>query len=297
MRAKVTPMKIFLGQIDPMLTPEELRTYLNNYGTLTDLKIISQKNYGFAFFTDPFDPERLLESKEHVIGGRSFLVEKGREPSERRDDRGSYDSYHRSDYMDRGYGRDMDRNYGRDMDYGYGRDMGRGYGRDARPDYDSRSSYGPRRCEYCDRCPIHGRGPREEPIRMVIESLPSGVTNKDIGTFVRARNFDPSYVKVRGDYAFVDFRTESERDDAIKTLNGHPLQIRDYDGNVVQELTANIRPFVNSEQMRRDNPMKRRRMETSFVSNPTRPEDNGNAADIYKDSDEKAAVNVNDAKQ
>lgn len=272
---KHTPMKIFLGKIDALLTEEELKPYLAQYGELDELRLLKEKGYGFAYMPESSGVDRLLNAHEHCIGGKSFIVERGRTQNDRRND-GRFD--------DR-YGNGPRRGYGYETDSQYGRS-----------EYQSRQGYGRRGCDYCDACPIHGRpnrNDRNDQFKLVIEQIGEEVHESDVEKFIRDYGLSPSFVRVKDRCAFVEFNSVSEKDEALKKLDGMSLQLKREDGSVEREYVVATRSFVNFESRRREYGFKRRRTDRDGYDGERRSENR--PEDVYRDSDDGTARRADDA--
>lgn len=267
-------MKFFIGRIDPSLTKKDFKDYFDNYGTVTEIKMFERDRYGFVTFDEPFNSDQLLASKEHSIGDKAFIVEKSKEQNRNVPRADGYDRYERDSYD---YSRDCPRDGSRDGSRdGYGRDrfrrdaydgdrFGRDYGRDYERDRYAREPPR-RRCDYCDRCPVHGvqQPPREKGhsnghLKIVCEKLGSDVQTRNLESFAVENGFTPTFAKMIGDCGFLEFQNISEKDAALKKLDGACLMLRSDNGEVTRSYTVETRSYVPQDQFNKDRTFKKRR--------------------------------------
>lgn len=64
------PGKIFLGGFPADTTKEVLFAYCAQWGDLSDVHIMTGKNYGFVTFQNPADAQAFLDIRDHTINGR-----------------------------------------------------------------------------------------------------------------------------------------------------------------------------------------------------------------------------------
>lgn len=303
-------MKFFVGRIDPSLTKRDLENYFNQFGYVIDVRLFEREKYGFVTFETPFNPEKLLANKEHSMDGKTFIVEKSKEQNrgdgydrrdnidryERRDNHDRFDDrYERRDNIDRYERRD---NYDRfdDRDGYDRRDNFDRFSRTRRDGYDSQRdiSYGRRRCDYCDRCPIHGvQQPRESHpnghLKIVVENIDSDVKREDLENFAIANGFRPTFTKTSFGCGFLEFKDVAEKDEALKKLDGAELQVKNSDGQVVKTYAVKTRSYVLQEQFHKDRIFKRRRYDAMDHNNDGgyKMEEDLRAKEMYKESEDK----------
>lgn len=235
-------MKFLIGRIDPSLTRGNFKDYFDRYGTVLEIKVFETDRYGFVTFEEPFNPDRLLSSKEHSIGNRVFIVERSKEQSRYGGRSDGYDRYERDDYEREDYGRDRFRRDG----YGYERDR---FSRDGPRD-------GPlswKRCDHCDGCPVHGApSVRDGHLKIVCEKMGADVQAKDLENFATENGFNPTFAKALGDCGFLKFQTVTERDAALKKLDGASLTLKDEEGQVTKSYQVETRSYVSPDQFHRE---------------------------------------------
>lgn len=285
-------MKIFVGRIDPSLTKRDLEEYFDRYGRVQELKLFEREKYGFVTFEEPFNPDRLLRYKDHTIGSASFIVEMSREQRRHPADREGLDGYStRDSYASRdGYGPrdgyDSRDSYSRRDEYDSDR-YGSRSGYDRRDDM--RQSHGRSRCEHCDRCPTHGvPGMREGlpngHLKIVIENIGPEVVNGDLEKFAIAHGFTPTFVKARGDSAFIEFASVAEKDEGLKKLDGKPITVQ-RDGQE-KSYAVKTRSYITPSQFHRERVMKKRKIEETDAP-PRSNEVDPRVNQLFEDSTDK----------
>ncbi|XP_019472039.1 deleted in azoospermia-like isoform X2 [Meleagris gallopavo] len=75
---KIMPNTVFVGGIDIRMNEAEIRSYFEQYGTVKEVKIITDrtgvsKGYGFVSFLDNVDVQKIVESQISVHGKRLKL--------------------------------------------------------------------------------------------------------------------------------------------------------------------------------------------------------------------------------
>lgn len=272
-------MKFFVGRIDPAVSARELEDYFRRFGYIVDFKLFTRENYGFVTFEEPFNPDVLLARKEHFIGDRSFIVELSKSQGPRAERRDPYGDAPR-DY-ERGEYRDAPR------DAYWDRDSRR------RDDYREPAPVR-RRCEHCDRCPVHGVQPPREArgatthLKLVCENVGQDVRAKDLEDFAIENGFKPLFAKTtRNECGLLEFGDMAVRDEALKKLDGAVLNLRDEDGQVKKSYTIRTRSFVSSNQFHRERSSKKRRLDEG-ASAPAEEVEDLRAREIYNDSEEQA---------
>ncbi|KAM0685803.1 RNA recognition motif [Conglomerata obtusa] len=225
-----------------------------------------------------FDSRRSFESR------RKDYDDRGREPYKSDYDRKDYGrrDYDRREYDRRDYERESERrDFGRrDSDRkgyekrDYDRDYDRGYDRrdHGRREYDEPRNYSPvkreyersmrsptrssRRCDYCDRCPIHGT---EKPtydrnydrrsdydnhdgnkLKVVLMGISEETQVEDVREFARHNDLEPAFIKITFNkkFAIIRFNSFNEKEEALERLEKKELL-----GNIVQ-----VRPYKTSQR-------------------------------------------------
>lgn len=276
-------MKFFIGRIDPLLTRRDFKDYFDRYGIVLEIKLFERDRYGFVTFEEPFSPDRLLSNKEHSIDDRVFIVERSKEQSRYGGRSDNYDRYERDgyDYDRDGCGRDRFRRDG----YGYERDR---FVRDGSRD----GSLGRKRCEHCDRCPVHGTlavrdGHSNGNFKMVCEKIDVDVQTKDLENFAIENGFNPKFVRALGDCGFLEFEYVTEKDAALKKLDGAVLTLKDEEGRITKSYEIETRSYVPPDQFHRERTFKKRRMNEETTPQAAEEED-PRIQEVYNDSDDKA---------
>ncbi|NXL88546.1 DAZL protein, partial [Alectura lathami] len=75
---KIMPNTVFVGGIDIRMNEAEIRSYFERYGTVKEVKIITDrtgvsKGYGFVSFLDNVDVQKIVESQINVHGKKLKL--------------------------------------------------------------------------------------------------------------------------------------------------------------------------------------------------------------------------------
>lgn len=213
-------MQLFIGGISKSLTYDDLYEHFSRYGHIQTLKIID--TYGFVTFERREDSYLALSAKHHVRGYDLILEEAHRKREERE----------RDSYRDRDIPRDRDSHRDRE---------------DFRGKFSPRKSaerYGNspvRRCDYCERCPVHGTRPRREvehpgdKYKIVLMGIPHEVEEDDVKEFARSYGFDPVFVRITRNKKFgiIEFSNHEEKEEALRKLDSRELmgvvvQVREY---------------------------------------------------------------------
>lgn len=162
----------------------------------------------------------------------------------------------------------------------------------------------PRRCDYCDRCPVHGSitsvRPRREiehpgdKYKIVLMGIPPEVEEDDVKEFARSFGFDPVFVRITRNKKFgiIEFNNHDEKEEALRKLDNRELM-----GSVVQ-----VREYKSGSDLREDERVKRSRFDDEYDSRRQRrgDDDRRGYSDVrrrYEDDDRRRRDDFDDSRK
>jgi RNA recognition motif-containing protein len=74
--------KLYIGNLAYNTTAEELKELLSQYGTVSDIRIIGDKGFGFAEMSTQQEAEKVKDELDgHDFKGRPLKVDEARKPA------------------------------------------------------------------------------------------------------------------------------------------------------------------------------------------------------------------------